>query len=109
MGDIIWGTSLIILILGVFGLYRFSTRKKVEQRSFPKFMSLLLILGGLIGVLTTALSERLSHEHHYIYFLTLIFFCLSDRSKHIVLQGNEWRTTSFSIDTPIANSDNTWY
>jgi hypothetical protein len=74
MGDIIWGTSLIILILGVFGLYRFSTRKKVEQRSFPKFMSLLLILGGLIGVLTTALSERLSHEHHYIYFLTLIFF-----------------------------------
>jgi len=74
MGDIIWGTFLIILILGVFGLYRFSTRKKVEQRSFTKFISLLFILGGLIGFLTTGLNERLLHEHPYTYFLTLIFF-----------------------------------
>jgi uncharacterized membrane protein YfcA len=76
MGDIIWGTFLIILILGVFGLYRFFTRKKVEQRSFPKFISLLLILGGLIGVLTTALNERLQQEHTYVYFLTLFFLSL---------------------------------
>lgn len=61
-------------MLGVFGLYTFSTRKKVKQRSFAKLISLLLILGGLIGVLTTALNERLLHEHPYIYFLTLIFF-----------------------------------
>lgn len=74
MGDIIWGTFLIILILGVFGIYRFSTRKKVEQRSFPKFISLLLLLGGLIGVLTTVLNEWLPQEHTYIYILTLIFF-----------------------------------
>lgn len=74
MGDIIWGTFIIILILGVFGLYRFSTRKKVEQRSFTKFISLLFILGGLIGFLTTALNERLLHDHPYRYFLTLIFF-----------------------------------
>jgi hypothetical protein len=74
MGDIIWGTFLIILILGVFGLYRFSTRKKVKQRSFAKLISLLIILGGLIGILITALDGRLMHEHPYIYFLTLIFF-----------------------------------
>jgi hypothetical protein len=74
MGDIIWGTFLIVLILGVFGLYRFSTRKKVEQRSFTKFISLLLLLGGLIGFLTTGLNERLLHDHPYTYVLTLIFF-----------------------------------
>jgi hypothetical protein len=75
MGDIIWGTFLIILTLGVFGVYRFFTRKKVEQRSFIKFISLLLILGALIGVLTTGLNARL-YDHPYIYFLTLVFFIL---------------------------------
>jgi hypothetical protein len=74
MGDIIWGTFIIILALGAFGLYRFSTRKKVEQRSFVKFISFLIILGGLIGFLTTGLNERLLDDHPGRYFLTLIFF-----------------------------------
>ena len=74
MGDIIWGTFLIILTLGLLGLYRFFTRKKVEQRSFCKFISLLIILGGLIGILTTGLNERLLDEHPYQYLLTLTFF-----------------------------------
>lgn len=64
----------MFLTLGLFGLYRFSTRKKVEQRSFYKFISLVIILGGLIGVLTTGLNERLLYDHPYIYFLTLIFY-----------------------------------
>ena len=74
MGDIIWGTFLIILTLGLFGLYRFFTRKKVGQRSFRKFLSLLIILGGLIGIFTTGLNERLLDEHPYQYLLTLTFF-----------------------------------
>jgi hypothetical protein len=74
MGDIIWGTFLIVLTLGVLGLYRFFTRKKVEQRSFAKFISILLVPGGLIGFFLTALNERLRDDHPNIYFLTLVFF-----------------------------------
>jgi hypothetical protein len=76
MGDIIWGTFIIILALGAFGLYRLSTRKNVEQRSFVKFISLLIILGGLIGFLTTAFNKRLLDGYAERYFLTLIFFFL---------------------------------
>jgi hypothetical protein len=74
MGDIIWGTFLTILTLGLFGLYIFFTRKKVGQRSFRMFISLLIILGGLFGVLTTGLNERLLDDHPYQYLLTLTFF-----------------------------------
>src|SRR5687768_987713 len=74
MGDIIWGTFLIILALGLFGLYSFFTRKNVGQRSFRKFISLLVILGGLIGILTSGLNERLLDDHPYQYLLTLTFF-----------------------------------
>lgn len=74
MGDIIWGTFLTILALGLFGLYRFWTRKKVGQRSFRKFILLLIVLGGLIGILTTGLNERLLDDHPYQYLLTITFF-----------------------------------
>lgn len=74
MGDIIWGTLLVLLTLGLFVLYRFLTWKRVEQRSFRKFISLVIILGGLIGILATGLNERLLDNHPYQYLLTLIFF-----------------------------------
>lgn len=74
MGDIIWGTFFILLTLGLFGLYIFFTRKNVGQRSFRKFMSLVIILGGLIGTLATGLNERLLDEHPYQYLLFLTFF-----------------------------------
>lgn len=74
MGDIIWGTFLIILVLGLFGLYRFNIRKSPEKRSFRKFLSLLILLGGAIGMLATGLNERLLHDHPYQYALTLLFF-----------------------------------
>jgi hypothetical protein len=74
MGDIISGGVLIVLTLGVFGLYRFFTRRKIEQRSFIKFISILLILGALIGFLTTGLNERLLDDDPCLYFLTIVFF-----------------------------------
>lgn len=49
MGDIIWGTFLAILTLGVFGVYRFYTRKRPEQRSLIKFISIVLTVGAAIG------------------------------------------------------------
>lgn len=74
MGDIIWGTFLVVLSVGVFGVYRFSTRKKINQRSFPRLVSLLIVLGGIVGLLTNGLNERLLDEEPYLYFLTVTFF-----------------------------------
>ena len=74
MGDIIWGTFFILLTLGLFGLYIFFTRKNVGQRSFRKFISLVIILGGLIGILATGLNERLLDDHPYQYLIFLTFF-----------------------------------
>ncbi len=76
MGDIIWGTFLIILILGIFGLYRFFTRKNVDQRSLRKFISLLLMVGGLLGLLTMGLNERLRYDHPDTFFLSITFFIM---------------------------------
>ena len=74
MGDIIWGTFLLALSLGLFGAYRFSTKKKISQRSFPRLVSLLIILGGIVGLLTSGLNERLLDEEPSLYFLTVAFF-----------------------------------
>ncbi|HNP78189.1 MAG: hypothetical protein U0289_16300 [Cyclobacteriaceae bacterium] len=74
MGDIIRGIFTILLILGLYGLYRWFTRKKVGQRSFRKFISLVIILGGVVGTLATGLNERLLEDHPYQYLLSLSFF-----------------------------------
>jgi hypothetical protein len=74
MGDIIWGTFFTILIIFVLVLYILLTRKRVEQRSLTKLISILLIIGGSIGFLSIGLDSRLLADHPYVYLLTLLFF-----------------------------------
>lgn len=73
MGDIIWGFILIVLTVVVYLLYRFLTRKKPQFRSLPKFVAILLAIGSSIGVLWTALNERLQ-DHPIPYLLIILFF-----------------------------------
>jgi len=76
MGDIIFGVLTVILILGVLGLYRFFTRKRIEQRSFTMFLAILLVLGGLVGLLVTSLNRRWYEDHPYTFVLVLLFFIM---------------------------------
>lgn len=74
MGDIIFTLFLLLLILFVFVLYHFFTRKKIEQRSLTQFISILLVIGGIIGIALSGFNERLRNDHPYVYSITLVFF-----------------------------------
>src|SRR5579871_642184 len=87
MGDIIWGTFIFILSLAVFALYLFLTRKKKEQRSLTKFISILLMIGGVFGVLITSLNSSLLYDHPTTYFLSLFFFVIQTFAGDLYYRG----------------------
>jgi hypothetical protein len=74
MGDIIFTFFLLLLILFVFILYHFFTRKKIEQRRLTHFISILLVIGGIIGIALSGLNEKLRNDHPFVYSITLVFF-----------------------------------
>src|SRR5690606_31642155 len=76
MGDIIWGTFITFTILLTLAVYRFRTRNKPHERNLARFVSILVLMGGLLGILTTGLNERLLRDHSLTYFLSLTFFIL---------------------------------
>src|SRR5690554_7885189 len=86
MGDIIAGFFLIILTFGLYGLYRLATRKTPERRSFIGFISLLLLVGGLIGVLVTFFNKNLLEYYPIVFALTLLFFTTQTIASYIYLK-----------------------
>ena len=113
MGDIIAGFFLIILTFGLYGLYRLATRKTPESRSFIGFISLLLLVGGLIGVLVTFFNKNLLEYYPIVFALTLLFFTTQTIASYIYLKfpkvGLPILLFTFLLQTPIIHSDSISY
>jgi hypothetical protein len=113
MGDIITGILLIILTFGLYGLYRLLTRKKPEKRSFIGFISLLIMIGGLIGILFTCFNKHLLEYYPLIFGLTLIFFTIQIVASYLYIKypkfGLPILLFTFLLQIPIIHSDRVSY
>lgn len=86
MGDIIAGFFLTLMTLGVYGVYKVVTSKMPERRSFIGFFSLLLLVGGVIGVLLTFFNKNLLEYYPIVYALTLLFFTTQSIASYLYLK-----------------------
>lgn len=113
MGDIIAGFFLIILTLGLYGVYKVFTLKTPERRSFIGFFSLLLLIGGVIGVLLTFFNKNLLEYYPIVYALTLLFFTTQSIASYLYLKfpkiGLPILLFTFLLQTPIIHSKSVSY
>jgi len=84
MGDIIAGLFLIILTFVLFGLYRIFTRKSLNKKSLTGFLSLLLVIGSIIGQLITYFNKQSQIENYPISFKLIFLFFLTQTFASII-------------------------
>jgi len=108
MGDIILGIFLLILIFGALLLFRLLKRRKQKKVRFIEYISLIIIVGGLIGILTTACNKEYYTRYPTLFWLTILFYAIQTTASILYEKlpriGLIALAFTFTLQIPIVSS-----